>query len=82
MNINALRRLAGCIAYLLIGAVSLKAQQPVFPPAAYNSPVINYIRTWVATAPVTDPNALLTKTLKDVTKEGKKNAAEVGNIES
>jgi len=43
----------------------LKAQ--VTPPAPYSGSVsINYIRTWNATAPETDPNTLMTRQLKDV----------------
>jgi RHS repeat-associated protein len=36
-------------------------------PVPYNSTAsVNYVRTWDATAPETDPNALLTKSLKNV----------------
>lgn len=66
MNRNAVRKLAGFVTCLLTGVIMVKGQQPVPPPAAYSNPVINYIRSWDATAPVTDANALLTRPLKDV----------------
>jgi|CXWL01.1.fsa_nt_gi RHS repeat-associated protein len=50
---------------VLILSTALIAQRPV--PDAYPAGIQpNFIRTWDATAPVTDGNALMTKPLKDV----------------
>jgi RHS repeat-associated protein len=35
-------------------------------PGAYTNPLINYVRTWEATAPITDPGLLITSGYKDV----------------
>ena len=44
----------------------VNAQTPRPVPSAYSNPTINYVRTWDATSPQTDPNAMLTKPLRDV----------------
>jgi hypothetical protein len=36
------------------------AASPVPVPAAYVSPTINYVRTWVPVKPITDPQAVIT----------------------
>lgn len=66
MNKNAVNKVALGFILLWAGGPRAVAQQPVTPPAVYSNPVINYIRTWDATAPLTDANALLTRPLKDV----------------
>src|SRR5687768_7938872 len=35
-------------------------------PGVYTSPTINYVRTWTANAPITDPGLLITSGYKDV----------------
>lgn len=47
--------------------ICLHASSQVSPPAAYSAGINkNYVRVWEATAPLKDPNALLTAPLKDV----------------
>ena len=62
-------KIAAVFSLLVITAnfysTELKAQ--VTAPAAYSgSTNVNYVRTWNATAPETDPNTLITRPLKDV----------------
>jgi RHS repeat-associated protein len=53
------------ITLVFFGCIRTYAQ--VTPPAAYSSGINkNYVRVWEATAPIQDPNALLTAPLKDV----------------
>ena len=49
---------------LAVSSTFLLAQNPL--PNPYLNPTINYIRTWDATAPESDPNTLMTRPLRDV----------------
>lgn len=67
MNTRKVYRFSGLISAFILASVKLDAQQPRPVPAAY--PVntqVSYVRTWAATAPEQDANALMTKLLKDV----------------
>lgn len=62
MTSNCMRILIAIITGVM--SVAGYAQTPATLPAAYTSPKINYVRTWDASAPLTNPNDLMTGTLQ------------------
>lgn len=60
------------VPFLLIVAfatfsLQIQGQNPQAPPSQYSSNVkLNYVRSWTATAPETNPNTLTSRPLKDV----------------
>lgn len=67
MDRNFASSLRKSIAVVTLASVVLcsRAQQPILPPGYGSGTPVSFIRTWDATAPVTDGNVLLTKQLKD-----------------
>lgn len=66
---NIVLRLATGVLVLLLAGKDLYAQDPPPIPAAYqsiNDVKLNFIRTWEAAAPETNPNTIMTRDLRDV----------------